>query len=333
MTLTTRATLTTRVIRILEHGGPDRLETADIDLADPGPGQIRVRQTAIGLNFIDIYQRSGLYPLPGLPAVLGIEAAGVVEAIGPDVDDLAVGQRIAYAGAVGAYAAARLLPAWRALPVPAEISDPVAATALARGITAHMLQTRIYAVGAESTVLVHSAAGGLGSLLVRFARRRGATVIGTVGSAAKADIARAAGADHVIVGRDADFGREVAALTGGAGVDVAYDGVGGDTLRRTLDCVRPFGTVASFGQSAGPIPPLAVEELGPRRSLLLARPSVMHYMAEPAAYRVAAAAVLEAAASGIAPTVGRAYPLDQAAAAHIDLESGTTTGCALLLPP
>jgi NADPH2:quinone reductase len=318
----------THILRITRTGAPDCLELTETTLPAPGPGEIRLRHRAIGLNFMDIYQRSGQYPV-ALPAVLGIEAAGVVEAVGPDVTDLAVGDRVAYAGALGAYADERILPAWRAVPIPAAMPDDVAATLLARGITAHMLQTRIFAVAAGTTALVHAAAGGLGSLLVRWAKQRGATVIATVGSDAKAALARASGADHVIVGRNADFAAEVRTLTGGRGFDVAYDGIGGDTLAKTLACVRPFGTVASYGESAGPIPPLSVEDLGPRRSLILARPSVMHYMSDPATYRLAAADVL---ATAPAPTLGRSYRLADAARAHADLESGATTGSAYLVP-
>jgi NADPH2:quinone reductase len=318
----------THIIRITHTGGPDRLELTETTLPAPGQGEIRLRHRAIGVNFMDIYQRSGQYPV-ALPAVLGIEAAGVVEAVGPDVTDLAVGDRVAYAGALGAYAEERILPAWRALPIPTAMPDDVAATLLARGITAHMLQTRIFAVAPGTTALVHAAAGGLGSLLVRWAKQRGATVIATVGSDAKAALARASGADHVIVGRNADFAAEVRTLTGGRGVDVAYDGIGGDTLAKTLACVRPFGTVASYGESAGPIPPLSVEDLGPRRSLILARPSVMHYMSDPGTYRLAAADVL---ATAPAPTLGRSYRLADAARAHADLESGATTGSTYLVP-
>jgi len=318
----------TRIVQLTHPGGPERLELVDVSLPAPGPGELCVRQRAIGLNFVDVYQRTGLYPL-ALPAVLGVEAVAIVEAVGPGVDGLAVGDRIVYAGEVGAYAEARILPAWRALPVPAALPDETAATLLSRGITVHMLQTEVFAVDASTTALVHSAAGGLGSLLVRWAKLRGATVIATVGSSAKAALAMASGADHVIVGRDADFAAEVRALTGGRGVDVAYDGVGGQTLKKTLGCVRPFGTVASFGQSAGPIPPLAVEDLGPRRSLALARPSVMHYMSEPARYRRAAAAVL---AAGLAPAPGRSYRLADVAIAHRELEAGTTAGSAYLVP-
>jgi NADPH2:quinone reductase len=192
-----------------------------------------------------------------------------------------------------------------------------------------MLQTKVFAVDAATTALIHAAVGGLGSMLVRVAKRRGATVIATVGSAPKAAIARAAGADHVIVGRDADFVAEVRALTRGAGVDVAYDGIGGTTLARTLACVRPFGTVASFGEAGGPIPPVLVEDLGPRRSLMLARPSVMHYMSDRDTYRRAAHEVI---AAGIAPEPGPSYPIADVARAHRELEAGTTTGAAVLTP-
>lgn len=322
-----------RVVLMKKPGGLDTLEVAEVTTPTPGPGEILIRQTAIGVNFIDIYHRIGLYPLPSLPGVLGVEGVGVVTAIGPAVTGLAVGDRIAYAGApVGAYASERILPAWKAIPLPPSVSDELAATAMVKGLTAHMLLTRVYPVEAGTSVLVHAAAGGLGSVLVRWAKRRGARVIGSVGSEAKAAIAREAGADHVIVGRDADFAREVAAWTSGRGVDVAYDGIGGTTLLKTLDCVRPFGTVASIGQAGGPIPPLAVDELGPRRSLSLARPSVMLYMREPETYRRAAADVLAALDDGLVPVIGRAYPLVDAAMAQADLEAGRTTGSLYLVP-
>ena len=322
-----------RMIRMTKPGGTDVLELADVPLPAPGPGEILVRQSAIGINFIDIYHRTGLYPLPSMPAVPGVEGAGVVVAAGPGVAHVKPGDRIAYAGApVGAYASERLLPAARAIPLPPAITDEVAAAAMVKGLTAHMLLTRVYRVEAGTWVLVHGAAGGLGSLLTAWAKRLGARVIGTVGSGAKADIARANGADHVIIGRDADFGREVAALTEGRGVHVAYDGIGGETLRKTLACVRPFGTVASIGQPAGPIPPIDVEELGPKRSLSLARPSIMAYISDTETYRRAAADVLAVLQDGIAPLIGRSYPLAEAAAAQADLEAGRTTGSLLLVP-
>ncbi len=201
-----------------------------------------------------------------------------------------------------------------------------------RGLTAHMLLTRTYQVNAGSTILIHAAAGGLGALLVRWTKHLGATVIGTAGSAEKAQIAKAYGADHVIVGRDADIVSEVAALTGGKGVDFAIDGIGGDMLLKTLACVRPFGTVASIGQAAGPIAPIGVEELGPRRSLSLARPSIMAYLADPHTYSVASAALIAMMQAGVVAEIGGEYPLAEAARAHADLEAGRTTGSLLLIP-
>ncbi|HLZ05703.1 MAG TPA: quinone oxidoreductase [Bradyrhizobium sp.] len=318
------------IIRLKAPGGADQLEVASVALPPPAAGEIRLRQTAIGVNFIDIYQRLGLYPLPEA-RIPGVEAAGVVSSVGADVSAVKVGDRIAYAGSpVGAYASERNLPAWRAVKLPDDLSDEVVASVFVKGITAHMLLNRIASVGRGTTILVHSAAGGLGQLLVRWASHLGAVVIGTVGSEAKAATARAAGAHHVIIGRDADFAREVAELTGQRGVDVAYDGVGGTTLRKTLGCVRPFGVVASIGQAGGPIPPLDAEELGPRRSIMLARPSVMAYMNDAESYRAAAEAVLAAIAAGILKGDGKPYGLSEAARAHTDLESGRSSGALYL---
>jgi NADPH:quinone reductase len=323
----------TRVVRLRKPGGIDELEVVDIAPSIPGAGEILIHQPAIGVNFLDIYHRTGLYPLSALPAVLGVEGAGIVAAVGPDVTILKVGDRIAYAGVpVGAYASERLLPAGRAIPLPAAISDEMAATALLKGLTAHMLLTRTYAVGRGTTLLVHAAAGGLGSLLTKWAKRLGAEVIGTVSSESKAEMARASGVDHVIVGRDSDFARGVLSLTNGRGVDVAYDGIGGTTLRKTFACVRRFGTIASLGQSAGPIPPLNGDELGPVRALTLSRPSVMAYSSEPESYQRGAADLFGMLQAGVAPTIGRRYPLEQAAQAHADLEVGRTTVSVFLVP-
>ena len=320
------------IIRLKASGGADQLESATIELAPLQADEIRIRQTAIGVNFIDIYQRMGLYPLPPA-AIPGVEAVGVVTSVGANVTSPRVGDRVAYAGApVGAYASERNLPAWRAVRLPPSIADEAAASVLVKGITAYMLLTRVYPVGAGTTVLIHSAAGGLGQLMTRWALHLGATVIGTVGSELKAAAARHAGAHHVIVGRDADFAREVAGLTDARGVDVAYDGVGGTTLAKTLQCVRPFGVIASIGQSAGAIPPVDVEDLGPRRSLMLARPSVMAYMNVADDYRVAAGAVLSAVREGILPSAGTAYRLSDAAQAHADLEGGRSSGSLYLVP-
>ena len=320
------------IVRLKQPGGVDALELADVELPAPAPDEIQLRQTAIGVNFIDIYQRVGLYALPPA-AILGVEAVGVVTAVGADVASLRAGDRVAYAGApVGAYASARNLPAWRGVKLPDTLSDETVAAVFVKGITAYMLLNRVYPVGAGTTILVHSAAGGLGQLLTRWAGRLGATVIGTVGSPAKAEIARAAGAQHVIVGRDADFAKAVAELTDRRGVDAAYDGVGGTTLRKTLDCVRPFGVVASIGQSAGPIPPVDVDQLGPRRSLMLARPSVMAFMNDAGDYHRAAEAVLTALGNGDLVAAGRAYRLSEVAQAHVDLEAGRSSGALYLVP-
>jgi NADPH:quinone reductase len=322
----------TKVVRVKTPGGVEQFEIAEIELSPPATDEVRIRQTAIGVNFVDIYQRSGLYPMP--PAnIPGVEGVGVVTAVGATVTSMKVGDRIAYAGApVGAYAEARNLPAWRVARLPDLLSDEVVASSFVKGITAHMLLDRVYPVARGTTLLVHSAAGGLGQLLTRWASHRGATVIGTVGSEAKAEIARQAGAAQIIIGRDADFAQAVADFTGKRGVDVAYDGVGGATLAKTLACVRPFGVVASIGQTAGPIPPVDVGDLGPRRSLSLARPSVMAYMNEIEAYRAATEAVLAGIEEGILRISGRSYPLAEAARAHADLEAGRTSGALYLKP-
>ncbi|MDN5000540.1 quinone oxidoreductase family protein [Bradyrhizobium sp. GCM10027634] len=320
------------MMRVKAPGGVDQLELASADLPPPGRGEVRLRQTAIGVNFIDIYQRLGLYALPP-ERIPGVEAVGVVAALGSEVTGLEVGDRVAYAGTpVGAYASERNMPAWRCVKIPAGLPDELVAAAFVKGITADMLLGRVFPVGRGTSVLVHSAAGGLGQLLTRWASARGAVVIGTVGSPAKVDIARAAGARHVIVGRDADFAAAVADFTTGAGVDVAYDGVGGTTLQKTFGCVRPFGVVASIGQSAGPIPSVEVNELGPRRSLMLARPSVMAHMNDASAYRASAERVLAAMAEGVLTVIGKAYSLQDAALAQADLEAGRTTGALYLRP-
>jgi NADPH2:quinone reductase len=320
------------IIRLKAPGGAEQLELAQAELPPPAADEIRLRQTAIGVNFIDIYQRMGLYALPDAK-IPGVEAVGIISAVGADVQGFKVGDRIAYAGApVGAYASERNLPAWRAIKLPDTLSDEVVASSFVKAITAHMLLNRTYPVARGTVLLVHSAAGGLGQLLTRWASHLGATVIGAVGSEAKADIARQAGARHVIVGRDADFARIVGDLTEKRGVDVAYDGVGGATLLKTLACVRPFGVVASIGQAAGPIPPVDVGDLGPRRSLSLARPSVMAYLNETEAYHLAAKAVLAGIENGVLTVAGQSYPLSEAARAHADLEAGVTSGALYLKP-
>lgn len=320
------------VVRLTGIGGVEHLEVSHRPDEEPGPGMVRIRHAAIGVNFIDIYHRTGLYPLP-LPAVPGVEGAGVVEALGDGETRFAIGDRVAYAGApVGAYAEVRTISASRLVRLPDGIAFKDAAASMLKGLTAHMLLTRTFPVRAGHILLVHGAAGGLGSMLVRWAKYLGAIVIGTTGSAAKAAIARGYGTDHVIVGRDADVASEIAALTDGVGVDYTIDGIGGEMLVKSLACTRRFGTVASIGQAAGPIPLLAVEALGPIRSLSLARPSVMAYAADGEVYLPAAAALLEVMQRGIVAEIGGIYPLANAGRAHADLEAGRTTGSLLLVP-
>lgn len=298
----------------------------------PGPGTVRVRHLAIDVNFVDIYQRRGLYPLSD-PWVPGVAAAAVIEAVGSGVDGLCVGDRIVYGGGpAGAYASTRLLPADQAILIPENISATTAAGSFFKALTAHMLLTHVFAVKPGTVLLVHAAAGGLGQVLVRWAKHLGAKVIGTTGSDAKADIARAIGADHVIVGRDADIAGAVFTLTSGQGVDYAIDGIGGQTLMRTLACVRKFGVVASIGQAGGPVPALPIEALKARSSSL-AFPSVMAYARDLSHYRTGAAAVMPLIASGVAAThAERSFALADARSAHAVLESGQSAGGMLLIP-
>jgi len=321
-----------RSIELAAPGGVDQLRLARRPLAPPAAGEVRLRHEAIGVNFIDIYYRTGLYPLP-LPGVLGVEGAGVVEAVGDDVDDVSVGDRIAYAGApLGSYAEARNLPATRAIKLPADIDTRLAAGAMLRGLTVQMLLRGPRPPAPGSTLLVHAAAGGLGQLLTRWAVRLGFSIIGTASSEAKAQAAREAGAAHVIVGRDADFVAQTLELTNGLGVHVAYDGLGGDYLRRTFDAVTPFGMVVNVGQAAGAAPPVAVADLG-KRGLALWRPSVMAYVADVSRYRAAATDLLGALGRGeLTVEIGQAYALEDAGKAQADLQAGRTTGSLLLIP-
>lgn len=314
-------------------GHADALRCESLSVPPPGPGQIRIRHTVIGVNFVDLYHRTGLYPLPALPATLGVEAAGVVESLGADVTTLHVGQRIAYAGPpVGAYAQARLLPAALAMAIPDEVSDEAVAAGLLRGITVHMLLTRVWALKPGQTVLVQAAAGGLGLVLTQWAKALGGRVIGTVGNRHKAAVALAHGVDIAVIRGEQDVVEAVHAFTGGLGVDLAVDGVGGATLEQSLACVRPFGMVASVGQASGTLPALSMQALGPARSIALSRPSVFRHMADAAHYRQSAEAVLARLKSGLRVPVAARMPLTEAAEAHRLLESGQTTGAVLLVP-
>lgn len=316
-----------------QYGDASKLFLREIQLPPPGMGEIRVRHTAIGVNFVDIYHRTGLYPLPTLPAALGVEAAGIVEAVGPGVESLSPGQRVAYAGPpVGSYASARNLPAELALPIPDDIADDTVASLLLRGITAHMLYSYVHQLKAGDTVLVHAAAGGLGLVLVQWAKAQGARVIGTVGSSAKASMAKGHGLDAAILYREQDFVSAVKKLTDGLGVDFAVDGIGGQTLLQTLGTVRPYGMVASVGQVAGDSGPIDPALLGPSRSVALSRPGVFRFMSDPARYREGVSATFKQLQNGLKANIGLVLPLAQAAEAQRRLEAGETSGSILLRP-
>jgi NADPH:quinone reductase len=322
-----------KVIKLQETGPAENFRIEPQTPETPAAGSIRVRHEAIGLNFLDIYHRTGLYPLPAYPAVLGAEAAGVVEAIGEGVTGLRIGDRIAYAGApVGAYASTRLLPADRAIRLPDTVSCKVAAASMLKGLTAYMLLKDVYPVGEETTMFVQAAAGGLGSQLVRWGKHFGATVIGAVSTPEKAEIVKRLGADRVIVGREADLKQEVHALTEGKGVDVAYEGLAGPNFIRVLDCVRPFGMIVNVGQITGPLPENLAQELAAPRCVAFARPSVMFYATDTARYRQAADRVIHHMAAGVASEPSAEYGLEDVAAAHRDLEAGKTTGSVILVP-
>jgi len=312
-------------------GAPDVLNAVDIDVPAPGPGEVRVRQSVIGVNFVDVYYRTGLYPLPQYPAVLGFEGAGVVDAIGPDVTSVSPGDRAAYHGMpLGAYAEVRLLPVDRLVKLPDAVSERIAGSTMLRGLTAHMLLHKVHAVSRGEWILVHAAAGGLGQLVTRWAKRMGANVIGTVGSAAKTAAAIAAGADEVLLHGDDQWPKRAMQIADGKGVHLAIDGIGGDMLAKTLGSVRPFGIVASLGQPAGPIPPVRVEDLGFARSIGLVRPSSIAYASDPVLYRRGVDDLLAALGNGLVNPIGAEYPLREAARAHADLESGRTTGSVIL---
>jgi NADPH2:quinone reductase len=320
-------------IGIEAYGGVDVLRTFSHRVPPPAAGEVQIRQTAVGVNFVDIYFRAGLHRLPQLPGVLGVEAAGVVAALGAGVSGLQVGERVAYAGLpAGSYTNLRNVPMERVVRVPAAVSHETAAAALVRGMTTYMLLHRVREIKAGDTVLVHAAAGGLGLILVQWAKALGARVIGTVGTPDKAALAKAHGLDEAVLYRDADFVEAVRAFGGGAGVDYAIDGIGGDTLRRTLGAIKPFGMVASIGQVAGAIEPITLDELGPARSIGLARPSVLGMMRDAGQYRLAAQMVFERLAAGLRVEVGERLPLERAADAHRRLEAGQTTGSVILIP-
>ncbi len=323
-----------KAIRIHEYGGPEVLRWEEVEVGDPGPGQLRVRHAAVGLNYIDVYHRTGLYPLPSLPWTLGMEGAGKVEAVGEGVTEFEVGDRVAYASPpVGAYAEVRLMPADRVVALPDAIDDQTAAAMMLQGMTAQYLLRRTYRVQPGDTILLHAAAGGVGLIASQWARHLGATVIGTVGSDEKAELARAHGCHHVIVYNRENFAARVREITDGQGVAAVYDSVGQATFMGSLDCLRRLGMMVSFGNASGPVPPFDPGILAAKGSLFLTRPSLMAYTAERVDLLASAAELFEVVASGaVKIEVHQTYPLAETAQAHRDLEARKTTGSTVLLP-
>jgi len=323
----------TQAIRVHRYGGPEVLAWEDVEVGEPGPGEVRIRQTAIGLNYIDVYSRTGFYPQPSLPFIPGMEGAGIVTAVGVDVKDLKIGRRVAYAGEIGAYTQERLIAADRVVRLPAEVSDEIAASIMLKGMTAQYLLRRTYKVGPETTLLFHAAAGGVGLIACQWAASLGATVIGTVGSAGKALIARAHGCTHVINSREEDFVTMVKAFTKGQGVDVVYDSIGKDTFPASLDCLKPLGMWVSFGQASGPVPEFKITLLSQKGSLYATRPSLGNYTATRKDLVATANELFDAVSGGkVKVTVNQTYPLAEAPRAHRDLEARLTTGSTVLLP-
>lgn len=320
------------VMRIFEHGGPEKLKWEDVEVGAPGPGQVRVRNTAVGLNFIDTYQRSGLYAMP-MPFTLGSEGAGVVEAVGPKVKDLKAGDRVAYSGPVGAYAEVLLRPADRMVKVPPGIDDKSAAAMMLKGLTAQYLCRSTYRVKKGDTVLVHAAAGGVGQILSQWCKALGATVIGTVGSDEKAALAKKAGCKHVIVTSRENFVDRVKEITKDKKVPVVYDGVGKDTFMGSLDCLQPLGLMVSFGNASGAVPPFNAAILAQKGSLYLTRPTLATYAAKREDLVKMTRELFAVVKSGkVKISVNQTYPLRDAAQAHQDLEARKTTGSTVLIP-
>ncbi|MGZ5201981.1 MAG: quinone oxidoreductase family protein [Telluria sp.] len=323
----------TKAIRLSKNGGPEVLEYVDVEVGEPGPGEARVRQHAIGVNFIDVYFRTGLYPMP-LPSGLGQEGAGVVEAVGEGVTHVKPGDRVAYAGRPnGAYSQVRVMPADILLKLPDEISFETAAAMMLQGLTVQYLFTRTHKLKAGETILFHAAAGGVGLIACQWARAVGANLIGTAGSNEKLELARAHGAAHVINYNTEDIVQRVMDITNGEKVPVVYDSVGKDTFTRSLDCLQPLGLMVSFGNSSGAVPPFSLSELASRGSLFITRPTLGHYVAKRADLEAAAADLFGMVTSGkVKIEVNQKFALADAAQAHIALESRKTTGSTILLP-
>lgn len=326
-------TLTSHAIRIHEHGGPEMMKWEAVEVGAPGSGEVRIKHTAIGLNYIDTYHRTGLYKI-AMPSVLGREGAGVIEAVGAGVSEFKVGDRVAYASSpIGSYSEIRLMPAERVVKVPDNVTDQQAASMMLKGMTAQYLLRRTFKVNKGDTILFHAAAGGVGLIVSQWARHLGATVIGTVGSEEKAAIARAAGCHHVINYSTEDFVARVAEITGGKKCDVVYDGVGKDTFLKSLDCVRPLGTVALFGNASGKVEPLDLGILAAKGSLFVTRPTLDTYVAKREELVATANELFDVVGRGIVKIeINQTYALRDAAQAHRDLEARKTTGSTVLVP-
>jgi NADPH2:quinone reductase len=322
-----------KAIRFDKPGGPEVMKWVDVEVGEPGNGEIRIRQHAVGLNYIDVYFRTGLYPLP-LPGGLGMEAAGEVTAVGAGVTDLKPGDRVAYvARPPGAYAQERVLPAAQVVKLPDALSYEQAASVMLQGLTAQYLLRRTYPVKPGDTILIQAAAGGVGLLVCQWAKALGATVIGTVGSDEKAEIAKAHGCDHAIVYTRENFTKRVREITNGAGVPVVYDSIGKDTMTASLDCLAPLGMFVSFGNASGPLPPLDSSELAGRGSLFFTRPTLFTYIGKRADYDAMSAELFDVLVSGkVKTSINQRYPLADVAKAHEELESRRTTGSTILLP-
>ncbi|MCA8424341.1 quinone oxidoreductase family protein [Burkholderia seminalis] len=322
-----------KAIRYDQPGGPEVMKWVDVEVGEPQAGEVRIRQHAVGLNYIDVYFRTGLYPQP-LPGGLGMEAAGEVTAVGDGVTAFKVGDRVAYVGQPpGAYAQERVMPVGRLVKLPDGISYDDAASVMLQGLTAHYLLRRTYPVKAGDTILIHAAAGGVGLLVCQWAKALGATVIGTVGSDEKAALAKAHGCDHPIVYTRENFTQRVKEITHGAGVPVVYDSIGKDTYIGSLDCLAPLGYFVSFGNASGPLPPIDSKEFSSRGSLFFTRPTLFSYIAKRADLESAAAELFDVILSGkVKTSINQRYPLAEVGRAHAELEARKTTGSTILVP-
>ena len=321
-----------KAVRVHQNGGPEVLRYEEIPVPEPGAGEARVKIEAVGLNYIDIYQRTGLYPLK-VPFTLGMEGAGIVDAVGANVVEVKKGDRVAYSMHLGSYAEYAVVPAWKLVPLPRHIDSRSAAAVMLQGMTAHYLTRSTYPLKKGETALVHAAAGGVGLLLIQVAKRSGAKVFGTVSTEEKAKLAREAGADEVILYTQTDFLTEVKRLTNGVGIHVVYDSVGKDTFEKSLDCLRPRGYLVLFGNSSGPVPPFDLGRLAAKGSLFVTRPTLIHYASNREELLQRSGDLFKWIANGeLKLRIDKTYPLKDAAEAHRQLEARKTTGKVLLIP-